>query len=189
MPDFQTLYNQYYGALVRRAEYHYKLRDDEAEQVAIDALMDLHSAFEAGREIQNPSSLLYYQLRLHVIDVYRTVRFHRQITQALFNGAEPDPEISSLCFARLKALFKPVDSAIACEHKEFDAVDARDAVDVIWPCLTASQQRLATCIYLQGLTQRETAEKLNVPVSTLEKRIVRLRRKLRRLLSDAMAPT
>jgi len=171
MLDFQTLYDRHYQALVYHAIHHYKLLSDDAEQVATDALMDLYVALEAGQEIQNPSTVLYYQLRLRVIDVYRSARARRRqlkLLRAKFTGYSTRD--------------------IMYEHPGFAEVDARDAIEAIWSRLTPAQQELASHVYLHGLTQPEAAKKMKISLNTLEKRMISLRKRLRILLSSALSP-
>ena len=168
MSLFNEIYAAEYLKAIRFARNRCNLRDDMAEQIVSDTFLDLHKALGNEIEIENLTAWLrrtiqirYAEFLRHKLRVKRGGRLQRH--PLLLWGSD-----------------------LAVEHPEFAAVDAADTLQSVWIHLTKAEQRIAEMVFMQELNQTEIADKLSITVRTVERRVNRVRNRLRILLSDTL---
>jgi len=164
----RKLYADYYDQAVRHTEKHYNLKDDQAEQIVIDAFLALHHALERTIEIKFPLGFLHRQIKIKMAQYLRDELLARR------GGTLTKHSLT--------------ERNLPTTDPNFDAVDARDTVEAVWHKLTETEQQIATAVLINGDTQYGTAIKLNLTLRTLERRLRRLRLKLRILFTQVMEP-
>ena len=165
MKSFDEIYAARYANAVQFARNRCNLRDDTAEQIALDAFADLHKALQKDAEIKNLEAWLCKRILIHHVE-------HVRYEHRKKRGGE---------FTRHGLTANHPDLAI--EHPEFKAVDAADTIQSIWHRLTKAEQKIAKMVFMQELNQREIAAQLGVTLRTVERHVSRVRNRLRTLLS------
>lgn len=160
--SFQKLHDKHYAATLRYAEITYNIRDDLAEQIVNDAFLDLYRTLKRGIQVEFPISFLRNQVKIQIVNYMRSKcrLSHNGLTKIKLSNA-------NLCV----------------KHNDFDAIDAKDAVDAVWTQLTKIEQKIATLIFMHDHTQREVATQFGLSLRTIERYVRRLKRKLRGLLT------
>ena len=166
MSTFSEIYDAEYLTAIRFAQRHCGLQDDMADQVVSDTFLHLYNALENGIEIENPIAWLrkticirHAEFLRRELRVKRGGRFYRR-ELPLWGGTD-----------------------LAIEHKGFETVDAVDTFQFIWDRLTEMEQRIAEMVFMRELNQSEIANQLGVTLRTVERRVNRVRNRLRTLLS------
>lgn len=167
MESFDEIYTAEHDKAVRFARHRCGLQRDIAEQVVTDAFMDLHKALENKIEIENPVAWLRATISM------RNAEHHRHEHRVKRGGKfTKEPKLmESDCY-----------SDLAVNHPEFDAIDAADLLQSIWHRLTETEQKIATLVFMQELNQTQVAVQLGVTLRTVERRVSRVRNRLRTLL-------
>jgi RNA polymerase sigma factor (sigma-70 family) len=164
MKSFNEIYAALYVNAVQFTRNRYNLRDDTAEQIALDAFVDLHEALQKDTEIKNPEAWLRKRILIHHVE-------HVRYEHRKKRGGE---------FARHGLTTNHPDLAI--EHPGFKAVDAADTIQSIWHRLTEAEQKIANMVFMQELNQRQIAVQLGVTLRTVERHVSQVRNRLRTLL-------
>jgi len=166
MSTFSEIYAAEYSMAIRFAQRRCGLQDDMADQIVSDTFFHLHNALEDGIEIENPIAWLRRTICIrHAEFLRRELRVKRggrfyQRELPLWGGAD-----------------------LAIEHLGFEAVDATDTIQSIWDRLTKAEQGIAEMAFMRELNQTEIADQLGVTLRTVERRVNRVRNRLRTLLS------
>ena len=164
MESFDEIYAAHYVNTVQFARNRCNLRDDTAEQIALDAFMDLHEALQKDTEIKNSEAWLHKRVLIRHVE-------HIRYGHRKKRGGE---------FAKHGLTANHPNLAI--EHPEFEAVDAADTIQSIWHRLTEAEQKIAEMVFMQELNQRQIAVQLSVTLRTVERHVSRVRNRLRTLL-------
>lgn len=170
MIPFDEIYIAEHARAVRFARHRCGLQRDIAEQIVTDAFMDLYKALENEVEIENP--IAWLRATIHM----RNAEHHRHEHRVKRGGKfTKQPELMEADFY----------SDLAVEHPGFDAIDAADSLQSIWHHLTEAEQKIATMVFMQEINQTQIATQLGITLRTVERRVNRVRNRLRTLLSPS----
>lgn len=170
MESFDKIYAASHAKMVRYARYRCGLQRDTAEEVVADAFMDLHKALSDEIEIENPAAWLCATINM------RNAEHHRHEHRVKRGGKfTKEAELIEADFCH----------DLAIDHPGFDAVDAADMLQSVWHRLTEAEQKIAALVFMQELNQTQVATQLGVSLRTVERRVSRVRNRLRTLLSPS----
>lgn len=165
MRTFNEIYGTEHPQAIRYTQkFFWDNQDaDAADQIVADAFFDLHKAMESGLKIKNPAAWLRSTIQLHRAEyLRRNLRVKR-------GGQHASVHLSS-------------HAGLATEDQEFEAVDTADSFQFIWKCLTEAEQEIAEMVFMREMNQTEVAQQLGVARRTVERRVHRVRQRLRILL-------
>lgn len=152
MSNFASLYEEFGPMVLRRCRY--LLKDEEK---ALDAMQDTFvRIFEKRTQITSVCSSLFYTVATRIC-------LNKIRSDKLRSG----PQIDNL-------LGEIADNATAF-HEE--VTDTSIVLDMIFEDTKATTKEMAVLHYVDGYTLEETAEKMNMSVSGVRKRLSVLRKK------------
>lgn len=152
MDDFSELYEKYGPMVLRRCRY--MLHDEER---ALDAMQDVFVRIMESREsLTNVCSSLFYTVATRVC-------LNKIRSDKLRSG----PQIDNL-------LEEIADNTTAAHE---DVTETSMLLDTIFGDSKKSTKEMAILHYVDGFTLEETAEKMNMSVSGVRKRLFSLRKK------------
>ncbi len=168
MSVFDEIYATKYQEVCRFTQNRCGLQYDIAEQIVSDAFFDLYRALKDDTKIENPVAWLHKTIRI------RRAEFLRHELRVKRGGRH----------RQQKLLDQGV--GLAIEDQGFEAVDTADTFQFVWKRLTETEQEIAEMVFMQELNQTEIAHQLGITLRTVERRISRVRNRLRTLLTDAL---
>jgi len=168
MDIFDKIYVNKYQEVCRFTRNRCGLQADIVEQIVSDAFFDLYKTLKDGAKIENPVAWLRKTIHIrraeflrHELRVKRGGR-HRQ-QRLLVQG-----------------------TGLAVEDPGFEAVDTADIFQFVWKRLTKTEQEIAEMVFMRELNQTEIAHQLDITLRTVERRVSRVRNRLRILLTDTL---
>lgn len=158
---FEEIFHQNFTRAIRYTKrLHLELNDDDANQIVTDSFIKLLKRMQAGHEIRHPNAWLR-----HVIHHRYATYVRHQTSLKRGRGWQQSR--------------RPV----VIEHVDFALVDNLDTLQVLIDRLAPAVQNLAELILVQELTCAEVAKQLGISLRTAERRIARLRKTIRALVS------
>lgn len=163
-----------FGALVRRFQ-------DMAVGYSYSLLGDLHLSEDAAQEAFLEAYLCLAQLR-------EPAAFPGWFRRIVFKQCDRLTRGKHKMFESLQS---------DCEHPspypdQAQALEQREIKDQVWAAIDALPEREREAVmlfYIGGNSQQEMSEFLDVPVTTIKKRLFSARRRLREMLIDIVADT
>lgn len=154
--NLETIYNDFHSRL-----HHFivgRVPDpDTAEDILQDVYLKIHAKIDGLREEDRLESWIYQITRNAIIDYYRRARPQDELSESLASPSEDEPDAVSKLASSVNGMMKCV------PEKYRSALELTD---------------------LQGLTQVELAEKLEISVSGAKSRVQRAREKLKEAFLD-----
>ncbi len=167
--DVSTLWRRFSDELVRFAKSR-GLPAAAAQDLVQTAFLRAHRALADGTVPDNPRAWLYQIVRRLIVDAHRSEQSAQRLEQRLAHLPSDEDEAHET----------------GAVDDETWAVVARTLPWFIAQ-LPAESRDALRLVELEGLTQREAAARLGVPLSTLKSRVQRGRKKLRALLEGCCA--
>ncbi len=154
--NLETIYNDFHSRLHRFIVG--RVPDpDTAEDILQDVYLKIHAKIDGLREEDRLESWIYQITRNAIIDYYRRARPQDELSESLASPSEDEPDAVSKLASSVNGMMKCV------PEKYRSALELTD---------------------LQGLTQVELAEKLEISVSGAKSRVQRAREKLKEAFLD-----
>lgn len=149
--NLETIYNDFHSKL--RSFTIRRVSDpDTAEDILQDVYLKIHTHIDDVQQADRLESWIYQITRNAITDYYRHTRPQEQLSEALAAPSEDEPDA-------VAELAPSVLDMMRCIPRKYrEALEMTD---------------------LQGLTQAQLAERLNISVSGAKSRVQRAREKLR----------
>ncbi len=155
---FEKIYTDHYDLLLRCAKSRLQLNHNDAEDVVAETFTNLYKFMQKGGIIEHPHAWLYTALRRAYTDHVRSCWKHKIATGTWIKQ-------------------------IGVLHRDFELVDAKDAIMGLITPLKPSERQALKLIYVDQLDSVTAAQQIGITVKNLEQRTYRARRKLHTLLS------
>lgn len=155
------------GFIVRRVR-----NEADAEDILQEVFLRIHQRVDSVQHAERVGAWLFQVTRNAIVDYYRAPRRRREIT--------------------VRAVIEPAADLLEGETPEAEAEhDVMEVQQELAACLRPMVERLPVTYReavfladLEGLTQREAAERLGLSVSGTKSRVLRGRRALKTMLHD-----
>jgi RNA polymerase sigma factor (sigma-70 family) len=158
---FEQIYHQDFPKAIRYVrQLHPELNDDDVNQIVTDSFIKLLERMQAGQSIQ------YHNAWLRHVICHRHAAFIRHQTRAKRGGG-----------------WQQSQRPISVEHADFAFIDNLDTIEVLIKQLVPTMRNLAELILIHELTCAEVAKRLGISLRTAERRISRLRKTIKTLVS------
>lgn len=175
-PDFDELIRPHLDALYRVA-YRFRGNGPDAEDLVQDVLLKLYPRVEELIAVDNLRSWLIKVLYRHFIDQYR-----QGLRQADIPLSSVGQELNSLTFFDLFA--HPADGPEACA----ESARLQQLIQKALLQLPPEQRMLIVMHDMEGTSQQDIAQIMDIPVGTVKSRLHRVRATLKQIVQKKLEP-